>query len=159
MATLEEEKSKILLDGMPYLRQLYIKGLLAMHEILSITWKDGLEELQKKLKKMEDNQKSNTVNNEEKENQESKLNKNLFNKKWKKLNLDINNEKNNISNNSNNSNESYDIDKFKVVDNNDGLEQSKLKSSILNNFQLEMQKKNLNTKQLNSLRKIENKKK
>ena len=78
MATLEEEKSKILLDGMPYLRQLYIKGLLAMHEILSITWKDGLAELQKKLKKMDDNQKSNTVNNEEKENELKELNNKIF---------------------------------------------------------------------------------
>ena len=45
MILFEEEKSKLLLGGMPYLRPLYIKGILSMYEILSISWNESLIDL------------------------------------------------------------------------------------------------------------------
>ena len=62
MISFEKEKSKILLDSMPYLRPLYIKGILSMYKILSISWKESLIDLQNKYNnlKMNDNTKNNS---------------------------------------------------------------------------------------------------
>ena len=61
MISYEKEKSKILLDTMPYLRPLYIKGILSMYKILSISWKESLINLQNKYNnlKMNDNNRNN----------------------------------------------------------------------------------------------------
>ena len=71
MILFEEEKSKLLLGGMPYLRPLYIKGVLSMYEILSISWKESLIDLKKKYENLKSNKekddKSNNRDNETKE--------------------------------------------------------------------------------------------
>ena len=46
---------------MPYLRPLYIKGILSMYKILSISWKESLNDLQNKFKNLS---KNNNKNNE-----------------------------------------------------------------------------------------------
>ena len=71
MILFEEEKSKLLLGGMPYLRPLYIKGVLSMYEILSISWKESLIDLKNKFENLKTNKekfdKSNCKDNEIKE--------------------------------------------------------------------------------------------
>ena len=59
MISLEEEKSKILLNSMPYLRPLYIKGIISMYKILSISWKDSLIDLQNKYNNLKKNDNNN----------------------------------------------------------------------------------------------------
>ena len=59
MISLEEEKSKILLNSMPYLRPLYIKGIISMYKILSISWKDSLIDLQNKYNNLKTNDNNN----------------------------------------------------------------------------------------------------
>jgi len=67
MISLETEKSKLLLDEMPYLRPLYIKGILSMYKILSISWKESLIDLQNKYNnlKKSDNKDKNNDNNDD----------------------------------------------------------------------------------------------
>ena len=71
MILFEEEKSKLLLGGMPYLRPLYIKGVLSMYEILSISWNESLIDLKKKFEHLQSNKekvdKSNNKDSEIKE--------------------------------------------------------------------------------------------
>ena len=71
MILFEEEKSKLLLGGMPYLRPLYIKGVLSMYEILSISWNESLIDLKKKYEHLQSNKekvdKSNNKDSEIKE--------------------------------------------------------------------------------------------
>jgi hypothetical protein len=72
MISIEEEKSKILLDKMPYLRPLYIKGILSMYKILSISWKESLINIQNKFKNLKNTNISN--NNNTNINTDSELN-------------------------------------------------------------------------------------
>ena len=71
MILFEEEKSKLLLGGMPYLRPLYIKGVLSMYELLSISWKESLIDLKNKFENLKTSKekidKSNCKDNEIKE--------------------------------------------------------------------------------------------
>ena len=65
MISLEKEKNKILLEGIPYLRPLYIKGILSMYKILSISWKESLIDLQSKYNNINNNDDKNIVNDNE----------------------------------------------------------------------------------------------
>ena len=71
MILFEEEKSKLLIGGMPYLRPLCMKGVLSMYEILSISWNESLIDLKKKYENLQSNKekvdKSNNKDNEIKE--------------------------------------------------------------------------------------------
>ena len=62
MISFEKEKSKILLDSIPYLRPLYIKGILSMHKILSISWKESLIDLQNKYNNLKTHDKTKNNN-------------------------------------------------------------------------------------------------
>ena len=73
MIAFEEEKSKILLDTMPYLRPLYIKGISSMYKILSISWKESLINFQNKSKKFKNNDNKNTNNDNELEEIKNKM--------------------------------------------------------------------------------------
>ena len=64
MISLEEEKSKLLLDGFPYLRPLYIKGIISMYKILSISWKDSLIDLQNKYNNLKINDDNKNIIND-----------------------------------------------------------------------------------------------
>ena len=63
MILFEEEKSKLLLGGMPYLRPLYIKGILSMYEILSISWNESLIDLKTKYEKINSSKEKLDKNN------------------------------------------------------------------------------------------------
>ena len=77
MILFEEEKSKLLLGGMPYLRPLYIKGILSMYEILSISWNESLIDLKTKYEKINSSkEKLDKNNNKDKEIKE--LNNKMF---------------------------------------------------------------------------------
>ena len=77
MILFEEEKSKLLLGGMPYLRPLYIKGILSMYEILSISWNESLIDLKKKYENLKSNkEKVDKPNN--KDNEIKELNNKMF---------------------------------------------------------------------------------
>ena len=76
MILFEEEKSKLLLSGMPYLRPLYIKGVLSMHEILSISWKESIIDLKKKYENLKSNDK--IANKSNTDNEIKELNNKLF---------------------------------------------------------------------------------
>jgi len=74
MISLDEERGKILLDTMPYLRPLYLKGILSMYKILSISWKESLINLQNKFQNLKTKN-----NNDENENNELKeINNKMF---------------------------------------------------------------------------------
>ena len=74
MISLEEEKGKILLDTMPYLRPLYLKGILSMYKILSISWKESLINMQNKYQ----NLKSKNNNDENDNNELKEINNKMF---------------------------------------------------------------------------------
>ena len=77
MILFEEEKSKLLLGGMPYLRPLYIKGILSMYEILSISWNESLIDLKKKYENLKSSkEKLDKPNN--KDNEIKELNNKMF---------------------------------------------------------------------------------
>ena len=77
MILFEEEKSKLLLGGMPYLRPLYIKGILSMYEILSISWNESLIDLKKKYENLKSSkEKVDKPNN--KDNEIKELNNKMF---------------------------------------------------------------------------------
>ena len=77
MILFEEEKSKLLLTGMPYLRPLYIKGILSMYEILSISWNESLIDLKKKYENLKSSkEKLDKPNN--KDNEIKELNNKMF---------------------------------------------------------------------------------
>ena len=77
MILFEEEKSKLLLGGMPYLRPLYIKGILSMYEILSISWRESLIDLKKKYENLKSSkEKLDKPNN--KDNEIKELNNKMF---------------------------------------------------------------------------------
>ena len=76
MILFEEEKSKLLLSGMPYLRPIYIKGVLSMHEILSISWKESIIDLKKKYENLKSNDK--IANKSNTDNEIKELNNKLF---------------------------------------------------------------------------------
>ena len=77
MILFEEEKSKLLLAGMPYLRPLYIKGILSMYEILSISWNESLIDLKTKFEKLNSTkEKLDKPNN--KDNEIKELNNKMF---------------------------------------------------------------------------------
>ena len=77
MILFEEEKSKLLLGGMPYLRPLYIKGILSMYEILSISWSESLIDLKKKYENLKSSkEKLDKPNN--KDNEIKELNNKMF---------------------------------------------------------------------------------
>lgn len=81
MLTLEEEKSKILLDTIPFLRPLYIKGILSMYKILSISWKESLIDLQNKfmnLKLKNTNNNTNTVTKSDTNLEQKDINDKMF---------------------------------------------------------------------------------
>lgn len=65
MISLEEEKGRILLDTMPYLRPLYLKGILSMYNILSISWKESLINMQNKFQNLKSKNNSNEKDNNE----------------------------------------------------------------------------------------------
>ena len=74
MTSLDEEKGKILLDTMPYLRPLYLKGILSMYKILSISWKESLINMQNKYQ----NLKSKNNNDENENNELKEINNKMF---------------------------------------------------------------------------------
>ena len=77
MILFEEEKSKLLLSGMPYLRPLYIKGVLSMYDILSISWKESLIDLKNKFEHLKSN-KEETNKSNYKDNEIKELNNKMF---------------------------------------------------------------------------------
>jgi len=77
MILFEEEKSKLLLGGMPYLRPLYIKGILSMYEILSISWNESLIDLKTKYEKINSSKEKLDKNNN-KDNEIKELNNKMF---------------------------------------------------------------------------------
>ena len=77
MILFEEEKSKLLLGGMPYLRPLYIKGVLSMYEILSISWKESLIDLKNKFENLKSN-KEKSDKSIYKDNEIKELNNKMF---------------------------------------------------------------------------------
>ena len=77
MILFEEEKSKLLLGGMPYLRPLYIKGVLSMYEILSISWKESLIDLKNKFENLKSNKEKSDKSNY-KDNEIKELNNKMF---------------------------------------------------------------------------------
>ena len=77
MILFEEEKSKLLLAGMPYLRPLYIKGVLSMYDILSISWKESLIDLKSKYENLQTS-KENTDKSNCKDNEIKELNNKMF---------------------------------------------------------------------------------
>ena len=77
MILFEEEKSKLLLGGMPYLRPLYIKGILSMYEILSISWNESLMDLKTKYEKINSSKEKLDKNNN-KDNEIKELNNKMF---------------------------------------------------------------------------------
>ena len=77
MILFEEEKSKLLLAGMPYLRPLYIKGVLSMYNILSISWKESLIDLKSKYENLQTS-KENTDKSNCKDNEIKELNNKMF---------------------------------------------------------------------------------
>ena len=74
MISLDEEKGKILLDTMPYLRPLYLKGILSMYNILSISWKESLINLQNKFQ----NLKAKNNNDQNENNELKEINNKMF---------------------------------------------------------------------------------
>ena len=77
MILFEEEKSKLLLGGMHYLRPLYIKGVLSMYEILSISWKESLIDLKNKFENLKSNKEKSDKSNY-KDNEIKELNNKMF---------------------------------------------------------------------------------
>ena len=78
MILFEEEKSKLLLGGMPYLRPLYIKGVLSMYEILSISWKESLIDLKNKFENIKSNKEEKNSKSNIKDNELAELNNKMF---------------------------------------------------------------------------------
>ena len=78
MILFEEEKSKLLLGGMPYLRPLYIKGILSMYEILSISWNESLIDLKTKFENLKSNKEKLDNPNNNKDNEIKELNNKMF---------------------------------------------------------------------------------
>ena len=78
MILFEEEKSKLLLGGMPYLRPLYIKGVLSMYEILSISWKESLIDLKNKFENIRSNKEEKNSKSNIKDNELAELNNKMF---------------------------------------------------------------------------------